>query len=150
MVADIIQHASLYHGLSSGIKTALQYITSNDLLAVKPGRHELSDGCYAMVQDYEPSVREGKRWEAHRKYIDVQFMAAGSEMIGCADCSSLRSVEDYSNDSDVEWFDGEGSFLRVEAGTFVVLFPHEAHMPGVSVGEPGQVRKVVVKVPVER
>jgi YhcH/YjgK/YiaL family protein len=152
MIVDSIANASLYYSLSPGIEIALRFLASTDLMTLAPGRHELSGGCYANVQDYETAPREKKRWEAHRKYVDVQFIASGCEQIGCACIGSgnVRSVEDYKDSGDIEWFEGDGSFIRAEAGKFVILYPHEAHMPGVADGSPGQVRKVVVKVPVER
>lgn len=150
MVADIIEHASLYYDLSPGIKTALKYLACTDLLAAEPGRHELDDGCFALVQDYTTAPREQKRWEAHRKYIDVQYIANGVEAVGYAACTELRAVEAYNEAGDIGWFEGEGSFINACAGAFVILFPHDAHMPGAALGSPGPVRKVVVKVPVER
>ena len=42
--------------------------------------------------------------------------------------------------------EGEGEFLRLDAGTFVILAPQDAHMPGMAVDEPAPVKKVVVKV----
>lgn len=150
MVTDTIQHASLYHALSPGIRAALDYLACADLMNAEPGRHELADGCYVMVQDYTTAPRGEKRWEAHCKYIDVQFIARGTEIIGCAECSTLRVVEAYNEEKDVEWSEGDGSFITMRTGTFMILFPHEPHMPGLVSGTRGPVRKIVVKVPVER
>lgn len=150
MVVDSIKHASLYISLSPGVEIALRYLSSTELTKLEVGRYELDCGCYAIVQDYETVPREEKRWEAHRKYIDVQFIAGGSELMGYAPCSALKSVEPYDDAKDIEWFEGDGSFVPAEARTFVILYPHDAHMPGVADGSPGPVRKVVVKVPVER
>lgn len=150
MITDIIEHASLYYHLSPGIRVALQYLSQTDLVSAEPGRYDFHAGCYAMVQDYESKPADNKRYEAHRRYIDVQFVVSGKEQIGYADYSALRSVEPFSEEKDVEWFEGDGSFIRAAAGTFVVLFPHDAHKPGVALDGPGPVRKVVVKVPAER
>lgn len=163
MIVDNIQNASLYYVLSPGFETALRYLASTDLLAAEPVRHELGGGCFALVQDYETARREEKRWEAHRTYIDVQFIARGTELMGYAplfdpstspECSALssalQSVVEYDDDKDIERFEGDGSFITAREGTFVVLFPQDAHMPGVAAGSPESVRKVVVKVPVER
>jgi len=163
MVVDNIQQASLYYALSPGIETALRYLASTDLRAAQPGRHELAGGCFALVQDYDTMPREEKKWEAHRKYIDVQFIARGVELMGYAPvgdpstssgcsglASALRSVEEYDDPKDVEFFEGDGSFVVAREAVFIILFPHDAHMPGVAEISPGPVRKVVVKVPIER
>lgn len=150
MVVDNIQQASLYYALSPGIETALRYLASTDLQAAQPGRHELAGGCFALVQDYDTMPREEKKWEAHRKYIDVQFIARGIELMGYADCSMLRMVEEYDDAKDVEFLEGDGSFVVAREAVFIILFPRDAHMPGVAEISPGPVRKVVVKVPIER
>lgn len=149
MIIDGIRNASTYYGLGPGIETALRYVQDTDFSGMEPGRYEIGDGCYVMVQDYTSAPREQKRWEAHRAYIDVQFVASGRELIGYANIEGLQVVEDYDASKDVVWLKGEGSFVGADAGTFVLLFPHDAHMPGVEAVGPEAVRKVVVKVPVE-
>ena len=148
MVVDEIRNASLYNTLGPGIETALRYLESADVPALEPGRHEIGGGCFAIVQDYSASPREGKRWEAHRDYIDVQFIASGRELIGYADIEALRVIEAYDAAKDISWHEGDGSFITARAGTFMILFPHDAHMPGVAIDGPEAVRKVVVKIPV--
>ena len=161
MVVDHIRNAGLYRGLGPGIGAALEYLARTDFGKVEIGRHDLPDGLYAMVQEYETKPREEKRWEAHRKYIDVQFVAAGSELMGYADIASLEAVGEYDGSEDVQFFSGIGDFLRLTPGVFAILYPHDAHMPGVTPSPGGEgwgegatssdastVRKVVVKVPV--
>jgi len=46
----------------------------------------------------------------------------------------------------MQWLDGAGDYLTVGAGQFVILWPGDAHMPGIAAGVPGPVRKVVVKI----
>ncbi len=45
-------------------------------------------------------------------------------------------------------FSGEGDFLALGPGDFMLLFPEDAHMPRIAVGAPAPVRKVVVKIAV--
>jgi len=148
MVFDDIGNVSLYFGLGPGIARALAHVSGTDFATVEPGRYELEQGCYCMVQDYETAPREQKRFEAHRQYVDVQFIASGEERIGHALIDTLREVEVYDESKDVVWFVGEGNFVTTCPGTFMILFPHDAHMPGVSVAQADAVRKVVVKVPI--
>ena len=44
--------------------------------------------------------------------------------------------------------EGEGDFLAMVPGTFIILGPQDAHMPQIAAGAPGEVRKVVIKVAV--
>jgi len=148
MVVDGISHASLYYALGSGIEAALRYLEDADFSKTEPGRHDIGGGRFAIVQDYQTAPREEKRWEAHRKYIDVQYVASGAELMGYAGMEAARVVEDYDESKDVMFLAGDGSFVMARTGTFVILFPHDAHMPGVAVDGPEAVRKVVVKIPV--
>jgi YhcH/YjgK/YiaL family protein len=43
---------------------------------------------------------------------------------------------------------GDGDYVTVGAGSFVIFFPEDAHMPCMAAGEPAKVKKVVVKVAV--
>ena len=113
------------------------------------GRHAIDeDRIFALVQDYETKPREAGRWEAHRRYCDVQFVASGVEFIGVAPLDGMRVVEAYDEAKDVAFFEGEGDLVTLRAGSFAIFWPHDAHMPGVAAGGPTAVRKVVVKVAV--
>lgn len=148
MIIDHIRNASLYYVLGPRIEAALRYLESNDFNAMEPGRYEIGEGCYALVQQYTTGPRETKCWEAHRKYIDVQFVANGIEQMGYANLQALSISADYDDNNDAAFFTGEGSFVGMSSGTFIVLLPEDAHMPGVAMAESSAVRKVVVKVPV--
>lgn len=149
MVIDSIKNAFLYYDINDKIELGLKWLQSENLLALETGRYEIGDGCFAMVSDYETAPREEKRWEAHQQYIDIQFIASGEELIGWADIGTLQVVENRDEQKDITWLSGAGSSVQVSTGYFVILFPHDAHMPGVSVEEPVQVRKIVVKVPAD-
>lgn len=147
MIIDGISNASLYYVLGSGIEAALRYLEVTDFSKIEPEKHDIGGGCFAIVQDYQTAPREEKRWEAHRDYIDVQYVASGAELMGYAGIEALRVVEDYDDSKDATFLAGDGSFVTARAGTFVLLFPHDAHMPGIAIDGPKAVRKVVMKVP---
>ena len=98
-----------------------------------------------MIQQYDPKPREKARWEAHRKYIDVQYVLSGSEHFGYAPLERLSSVA-YDEAKDFHELKGEGDFLQVPAGTFMVLFPQDAHMPGIAGPGARFTKKIVVKI----
>lgn len=147
MIIDNIRNASIYYGLNPRIEAALKWLGAQEFSKLELGRIDiLGDECYAIVQDYATVPREEKRWEAHRRYIDVQFVSSGTEMIGFANIETLKVVEEYNDEKDITWLEGDGDFSTVPAGTFVILHPHDAHMPGCAVEKPEMVRKIVVKV----
>lgn len=147
MIIDTLNNASTHHNLGPRIAAGLCFLASNNLAALPVGRHEIAgDECYATVTDYLTAPRETKRWECHRRYIDIQFVVLGRELLGCAVTSAMTSAE-YDPSNDLEFLDGSGGeFVTFETGAFAILYPEDAHMPGVSVDGPEKVRKVVVKV----
>jgi biofilm protein TabA len=147
MLIDQIRQANRYTCLSPDIAKALNYLEETRFAEAALGRVALAgDRLFALVQDYETQPREQGVWEAHRRYVDVQFVVSGAELIGYAPVERLTVTEPYAAAKDLARFAGAGDFLTVEAGTFVILYPHDAHMPGIACREPARVRKVVVKV----
>ena len=147
MILDQLPNASVYVGVNDGLSLAFRYLAENDFADVEPGRYERDgEAVYAMVQQYDTKPIEEGNWEAHRKYLNVQYVSSGVERMGYAPLSTLNAGQ-YHEDDDYLLLEGEGIFLPMPAGTFVVLHPQDAHIPGMVAGTtPEPVRKVVVKV----
>jgi YhcH/YjgK/YiaL family protein len=106
-----------------------------------------------VVQRYRPKPPAEARWEAHRQYIDVQFLAGGVERIGYAPLGeALSVVQAYDAQKDVVFFAAAGDFVTVPAGSFAIFWPTDVHAPCLA-GEASpatvEVCKVVVKCRVE-
>jgi YhcH/YjgK/YiaL family protein len=146
MILDSLDHASQYERLGARMAKAFRFLRDTSLADLLPGRYEI-DGAkvFALVSDYETKTVEASRWEAHRKHIDVQVVAAGEERVGIAPLEML-DLEPYDDDKDILFARGEGEFVTLVPGRFVVLFPQDAHMPGVALSDPVAVKKIVVKI----
>ncbi len=136
------------------VKKALLYLKEQDFTKMPDGKYEIDgDKIYAKVQRYTTKPVEKCRPEAHKKYIDVQFIAEGQEEIGwCADSPDLVEVEDYDGRDDVVFFAKlvPESSVVLKTGDFAVLYPSDIHRPQAAVeGEESEVIKVVVKVAVD-
>ena len=148
MILDTLKNLELYAGLGENFKQVAEYVKNNDLRSLTTGRHELENGVYMNVQDYYTTrpIEDGK-YEAHRKYTDIQIILDGNEIMGYAHIDTLTAETEYNDADDYLLLQGEGTLLKVAQDNFVIFFPEDAHMPGVS-EKPGQVKKIVVKVPV--
>lgn len=146
MIVDMLKNASLYRS-DKKLARALDWLAKTDLSKLAPGKVEL-DGAdlYALVQTYQSRLRGNCQFEAHRKYIDVQYVVKGVEQMGYANIAALKNAVPYSAENDAEMLAGEGSFIAAPAGTFVVFFPEDAHMPCLAVGKPDTVNKIVIKI----
>jgi biofilm protein TabA len=149
MIADLLTNAHLYAGLGPGIARGLRFLAETDLAGLAPGKHELDgERLFALVSDYTPKPPAEGRWEAHRRYLDLQHVVSGGERMGVAPTSRMTET-DYQADRDLAWLAGAGDFLTFGAGQFMILWLGDAHMPGIDAGVPGPVRKVVVKIAIE-
>lgn len=119
--------------------------------AGESNRVELADGMFAIEQVYHTKVRTDGLFESHRRFIDVQVVLAGEEIIAVADIARLTVRTPYNEEKDAALYGdfGGASVLQLSAGEAAVFFPVDGHMPSVSSGPATQlVRKTVVKVPV--
>ena len=113
-------------------------------------RIELTGGAFALEQVYLPKARAEGFFESHRKFIDVQVVVAGEELMEVAEITRLMVATDYNPERDLlKYADvADTSVLRMQAGEVAVFFPEDGHMPSLQWRGPGLVRKTVVKVPV--
>lgn len=146
MVVDYMDHIMAYSGTSSQFEEGIRLA-----YAIKdkpPGRYEQGD-IYAMVQEGMTGALEEGLFEAHRKYIDLQIMLEGEELISWEAVSRLQEKESYDEGKDFELFCGEGQNLSIKAGMFYLVFPHDGHMPCRHVQKSTEYRKIVVKLKAE-
>ena len=147
MVSDHIKYASEYFNLSAGIRVALEYLQRTDIASLAAGRHDIdADRVFVLVSDYDTRQPADTFWEAHRRHVDVQFVQSGSERIGWGDIARFE-LDPYDAERDLVVARGESDrFVDVGAGEFVILVPHDVHMPGLTGQAVQAVRKAVVKV----
>jgi len=149
MILDRIENAPLYVGLNTRFAKAFEVLTDASLAQRKDGRYPLDgENIYYTIQKYTTkSITEGNL-EAHRKYIDIQILLIGVELLGYAPLNGLSIVEEYNPEKDIAFYKTPDEITKVilEPGLFSILFPNDAHLPCRQVEKPAQVRKVVIKV----
>jgi YhcH/YjgK/YiaL family protein len=146
MIIDQIGNAHLYYAVHPQFKRAFEYVNQIDINTIAAGRYEIDgEAMYALVQEYDSKLKEEGKWEAHRRYIDLQYVVKGVEGIGYANIHDLKQ-EEYDTAKDFLPLQGEGDLITVRSGSFVLLFPEDAHMPGMAIGTPAPVKKIVLKI----
>lgn len=134
------------------IRRAIDYLKSHDFSAMEAGVYEIEGKqLYAQVIDTETTPKEEKRPESHEKYLDVQFLAQGKELIGCTPNTGNYEIAEKLQDKDLIFYTAveNETFLVMRPGSVAVLFPHDIHRPACADGTPAKIRKIVVKVSVE-
>ncbi len=147
MIFDTLENIKNYEGLGR-VYIALEFLAKTDFSQMELGRYELDgDNVFYMVQAYETDPDKTIS-EAHKKYIDIQFMVDGEEIIGVAPISCEKTETEAKPENDVWFYECKTEPLTLFSGSFMVLYPNDLHCPGVSVSKPKTCRKVVVKVKV--
>lgn len=146
MIYDKIDHIETYASISERLSKGLQLLRETDFSALEPGRYEV-DGSelYFMIQSYQ-SKEKNDTPEAHKKYIDIQYLISGEELVGVGSLSEMTEEVTANPDSDFWLYHGPLSNIKLGAGWFAVFFPQDPHAPGIAVDQPAPVKKVVVKV----
>jgi len=149
MILDILEDKKTYLGLDSKFQKAFKFLQESDLEHLQIGKYEIEgEDIYAMVQAYTTKPIEEGKWEAHRKYIDIQYIVKGAELVGWATLDGLEVSQEYNSEKDVLFLkkSENWSALKLRAKHYAIFFPEDAHMPGVCEGSPDDVKKVVVKI----
>lgn len=148
MIYDNIDNLELYAGISEDIRIGLEYL--HDLKPdIEKGVYELTPRVKAIVSEYSTKEENEYGYEAHRDYIDIQYLVSGSEEICCLPLEYLKETKPYNKEIDAAFYDEaevKPQELLLGNGYFAVLFPQDGHMPQLCVDEPSLVKKVVVKV----
>ncbi len=147
MIVDHLENAGAYASLDAGIASALSWLQKTDLDHLDAGLHSVDgDRLVASIEIYESKPLSEGKWEAHRKCIDLQYIVHGEERLGYAPLSTLDIIQEYDDVGDYLLATGDGDFISMSAGMFMVLAPQDAHMPRIAITKPASVHKVVMKV----
>lgn len=140
--------------LEEQIKKALgdnyNLIKRNMIAELPNGRHYLKNGIYVNIEEYETYPRFSRKFEAHKRFVDIQYIISGCENIITQDYHSLYAGEPWDYSSDIVFMNDNGFGQKhiLHQGEFLCLFPTEAHMPCIMQQlKSERVRKAVFKVP---
>lgn len=148
MIYDHLRNQSLYRGTHPGLDRAFDYVRTFDP-ATPDGKYELEGGLVAMPQSYATKPAADKKYEAHERFIDLQFIVAGEEIIYHSPLERLALTDPYRPEKDCAFYSGDDAqALVMRAGDFSILFPQDGHKPGCQLRGASAIRKIVVKIPV--
>ena len=139
---DLGRYAPVLTGLEEAVK-AVEGLTD-----LTPRTIPLSNGNRIMVVAGTSKDPAGGLSEAHRNYLDLQYIVKGEETVGWAPLDTLEVAKEYDPEKDISMHTGHVDFVRVQAGYCYVVFPEDGHMPGVHLDEPHDFVKLVIKLKV--
>jgi YhcH/YjgK/YiaL family protein len=149
MILDTLAQWRTYRALSLRFAAGFAFI-EKATEKTPVGRHEIDgEDVYAFVQQHATTPLAERKYESHRKYIDIQFMLRGRELMYWAPLPLLKTVTmpfDVSKDAALYALVPEGVAVPVVAGQFAIFFPEDGHIPSCAWDAPAEILKIVVKV----
>ena len=152
MIYDTLMHIAAYRGLGATMDRAIDYLASADLSALPAGRYEIDgDKVFLMIQEPDFRAPADAQFEVHHRYADIQLALSEGEAISCLPVEQIAAWEPFDAQKDIGFsnVDEKGTPLPMPAGTFMILFPQDAHMPNLKCGAADKGRKAVIKVLLE-
>ncbi|MBV9987464.1 MAG: YhcH/YjgK/YiaL family protein [Chitinophagaceae bacterium] len=126
---------------------AFAFMRNNDLVNMPKGKYPIdSNNVYATITEDPSKDFEKTNWESHRKYIDLQYIITGDEIIGVSPVAQSTVTKEYDEKKDVANYSAEGKMEHSVPGTFFLFFPSDAHRPNITPGGNKPVKKLVIKI----
>lgn len=138
---DIARYAPVLPGLTEAIEKI------NALESLESATYPLENGRF-MVMSGTTVPADGGNFEAHRQYLDIQYIVKGQEVMGYAPLDTLTPVGEFNDDGDCGFYSGQAQFVTIPAGMCYVAFPEDGHMPTRHLQVPNEYTKIVVKLKV--
>lgn len=150
MIYDKIDNLQIYAGISKDILIGLEWLRDMDP-DIEKGVYEISHRVKAIVSEYATKEVNDNGYEAHREFIDIQYLIKGREMICCLPLEYLKESKAYNHLEDAAFYeelDMKCQEIVIGNGFFAIFYPQDGHKPGLCVTAIENVKKVVVKVQV--
>ena len=147
MILDNLKNTSHYLALGPRFAAAFTFLRSVNFSDLKAGRTPImGDEVFALRIDGATRPEADCLWEAHVRYADIHCQVSGGEAIGYAPVETLQVTQPREETGDDILLSGRGRLISLEPGEFMILFPSDGHMPGVSDGIHETSQKIVIKV----
>ncbi|MCU6668714.1 YhcH/YjgK/YiaL family protein [Enterobacteriaceae bacterium H4N4] len=136
-------------GLSAVFCQAIEQALREGIADKEPGSYPLEgETLFVNVMQFDTQRAEDKRAELHRRYIDIQIVLEGEELIyygltgSARECDEWHEQEDYQLCERIE----NQQALTMTPGMFAIFMPGEPHKPGCYSAQPGRLKKAVIKL----
>ena len=154
MIIDTLENSELYL-YNDDLKAAFNYLKSLDSFPSEDGKVEIrGNKVFANIDRYQTKPESDCRMEAHHKYIDIQILFTGKEIITWNPVHDLTETIPYDNDKDVCFYEAPtepAGKAILSQGIFMLLFPEDAHMPQIAINDiPENIEKIVMKIAVDQ
>lgn len=151
LIGNYRQNIHCTNSTSQRCIDAINYLSQLDLNTVSLGRHDVNDDFYFNVDEYDTSLDENRYFESHRRYIDIQMILAGEEIMQITDIDRLQVSVPYDEEKDCTLYYSAGinGGALFRAGSVLIFYPKDAHRSISFNGKMSHVKKIVGKLSVD-
>ncbi len=111
----------------------------------------INSGCYYSVGDSLVYMLTDGKYETngdmigHRRYMDIHYCISGNQSVEITGKANLKNITPYSDETDYEYFNGNGDTITLTEGNILIIENHEAFR----FHESDNAKKLILKVTVE-
>lgn len=140
--------AVLYHNNPRHWNQAFHFLKTADLENLPLGRQDLEgEHLFVSVAEYFGKAKPDALYESHKKYIDIQYVIKGEEIMGLTTLDKVSVRDPYNEEKDISFYDFDGGdYLKATPENFFLFFPEDVHRPSITTGDSVLVKKIVVKI----
>ncbi len=131
------------------VKNAIDFLKKVKVEEKDIGKKQvINDSFYYTICSYDTKAEDECKLESHKKYIDIQIMLSGEELMDISDVSRLTVKEEYNLEKDVIFWNVPRKMARtsLKTGDCIVLYPENAHRGGIALNTSQNVTKIVGKI----
>ena len=150
MLTTSVKIGNKYNYTEEKIEQALTFLRTTDFTGMEPGKVAIDgDRIFAEIQEYTTKDPKDCRFETHRKYYDIQYVAEGEECFGYAPVNTMLASMEYDEERDLIFYEepAEAGAVILKKGDFAIVPPEDGHAPRrMTAAGPCKVKKIVVKI----
>ena len=151
MIVDRIENLKLYIPYDEKLAVVCDYLAKTDIHALEVGKYDIGEGVRVIVNAFTAKERDVAKWETHNKYIDLQYLIEGNEIMGWLPVDQMEDAE-YNEEKDITYpapkAGANPADVTLETGSFAYLEPRDAHRPCIKLTT-DTAKKLIFKIPVK-
>jgi YhcH/YjgK/YiaL family protein len=148
MILDDLRYAQQYTNLHPLFSKAFDFLKGTDFQKLELGKHTIDgDKLFVIYMEYDTKDLNDCIMESHRKYIDIQVMIEGEELMGVTALNGQIATTPYDDQRDAAFYEKKyDALFKVRQNHFTIFYPHDLHMPSMKVESVRKIKKAVFKV----
>ena len=147
MICDTLDNLEEYRGMLPNLDKLIDWLAKNGLGSLPEGKTVIDgEDLFVTVTSCETQPAEGRFFETHSRYVDLQVDIEGTEICEVT-LGPVREHTPYDEEADIAFYEGETTCAAVLGeGRFVLFLTEEPHRPAVRAAGCARVKKAVFKL----